>query len=183
MVELVWIRSPAAGRVVFGQLATQRAMRTSSKRVWGVSARSIVKAGIAAGVISTLVQIVLWVLFTDAFPAILFRDARLVAAIAIGPSVLQSAEGFDVHVVLIATVVHFTLSIAFAAALSVLVTRCSMPQALASGAAFGVALYVVNLHLMTSIFPWFDVSRGAITLAAHVAFGVSAAAVLRRTSR
>jgi len=154
-------------------------MPTSSKRASRVTARTIVLSGIAAGVVSTLTQVVLWVLLTDAFPAILFRDARLTAAIVAGTAVLQPAAAFDVYVMLIATVVHFTLSIAFAAALSVLVTRCSMAQALAIGAAFGAALYVLNLHLMTFVFPWFAVSRGAITLAAHVAFGASAAAVYR----
>jgi len=144
-----------------------------------VTARAIALAGIVAGIISTLVQIVLWVLFTDAFPAILFRDARLAAAIVAGRSVLQPPDTFDAYVTLVATVVHFTLSIAFAAALSVLVARCSMRRALAAGAAFGAALYVVNLHLMTFVFPWFAASRGAITLAAHVAFGAIAAAVYR----
>jgi len=148
-----------------------------------MSARSIVLAGIVAGVVSTLVQIVLWVLSTDPFPAILFRDARLAAAIVAGPSMLQLPEASNAYVMLIATVVHFALSIAFAAALSALVVRCSMPQALARGAVFGAALYGLNLHLMTFAFPWFEVSRGAITLAAHVAFGVSAAAVLRRAGR
>ena len=145
-----------------------------------MTARLIVLAGIVAGVVSSLVQIVLWVLFTDAFPAILFRDARLTAAIVVGTAVLQPVATFDVYVMLVATVVHFTLSIAFAAALSLLVARCSMPQALAIGAAFGAALYVVNLHLMTLVFPWFAASRGAITLAAHIVFGVSAAAALRQ---
>ena len=45
------------------------------------AAGSVVLAGIVAGVVSTLVQVVLWVALTDAFPATLFRDARLAAAI------------------------------------------------------------------------------------------------------
>ena len=146
-----------------------------------VSARSIVRAGIAAGVVSTLVQMMLWVLFTHAFPAILFRDARLAAAIVLGRSALQGADIFDARILLVATLVHFTLSVAFAAPLAALVRRRSMPQALAVGAAFGAALYGLNLHVMTLIFPWFEVSRGAITLAAHLAFGMSAAAVFGRT--
>jgi len=145
-----------------------------------VGARSIVLAGIASGVVSTLVQMMLWVLFTHAFPAILFRDARLAAAIVLGRSALQPAGAFDSQIIVVATVVHFVLSIAFSAALAAFVGRRPMPQALAVGAAFGVALYALNLHFMTFIFPWFEVSRGAITLAAHLAFGMTAAAVLGR---
>nr|UXE45861.1 hypothetical protein Hi04_10k_c5380_00013 [uncultured bacterium] len=144
---------------------------------------SIFVAGIVAGVVSALVQIGLWALFTDALPAILFRDARLTAAIALGPSVLRLADPFDARVLLVATVIHFALSIVFGAALFLLIGRCSTPRALAVGAGFGAGLYVLDLHLMTFIFPWFAVSRGAITFAAHLAFGMSAAAVLVRTCR
>ena len=41
---------------------------------------AVVYAGIAAGILSTIAQIVLWLVFTDALPAILFRDARFTAA-------------------------------------------------------------------------------------------------------
>ena len=140
---------------------------------------AVVFAAIVAGVVSTLVQVALWILDGEALPGILLRDARLAAAIVMGPSVLQPAHAFDARVMLVATAVHFALSIAFAAALSALVARGSTTQAIARGTAFGALLYVVNLHVMTLPFPWFDVSRGAITFAAHIAFGASAAAALR----
>jgi hypothetical protein len=158
-------------------------MRTSSMRAWSESGRSILFAGIVAGVVSTLVQIVLWLLFTDALPAILLRDARLAAAMVLGRSVLEPATTFDAYILLVATAVHFALSFAFAAALSLLVGRRSISRALVVGAGFGAGLYVLDLHFMTAFFPWFAVSRGAIALAAHVAFGVSAAVVLRPAAR
>ena len=46
-----------------------------------IDVRAAVYAGVAAGIVSTLAQIALWLIFSDAFPAILFRDARLTAAI------------------------------------------------------------------------------------------------------
>jgi len=137
--------------------------------------RAVVLAGVVAGVVSTLVQIVLWLAAGNPFPAILYRDARLAAAIVSGPSVLQPADAFDARIMLLATAVHFVLSVVFAGILAPIVERRSTTQALVRGAAFGVALYAVDLHLMTLVSPWFEVSRGAITLAAHVAFGVSAA--------
>src|SRR5689334_9626991 len=137
---------------------------------------AVVIAGIVAGVVSTLVQVALWIVDGAPFPAILFRDARLAAALVMGTSALKAADTFDARVMIVAAVVHFALSIAFATALSPWLARGSTTRAIARGAVFGVALYVLNLHVMTLVFPWFDVSRGAITLAAHVAFGVSAAA-------
>ena len=47
-----------------------------------------VYAGFAAGILATIVQIVLWSVFTDALPEIFFRDARFAAAIVIGMPVL-----------------------------------------------------------------------------------------------
>lgn len=141
-------------------------------------AGGIVVAGLVAGVIATLVQVVLWVAFTDAFPAVLWRDAHLAAALVAGPSVLESQATRDLRVVLLAGVVHFTLSIAFAASLALFVRHRPTLQALVLGSAFGAALYAVNLHVATYVFPWFDVARGPITLAAHVAFGATAAFAL-----
>ena len=44
--------------------------------------RAATYAGIAAGIVATAVEIVLWSVFTDAFPEILFRDARCLSRTA-----------------------------------------------------------------------------------------------------
>src|SRR5437867_9815930 len=75
--------------------------------------RAAALAGVVAGVAATALQIVLWLLFTDAFPAILFRDTRLAAAIVLGPSVLAPAGSLPWPVLLVAALVHFTLSIVY----------------------------------------------------------------------
>lgn len=145
--------------------------------------RAIVGAGVAAGVFSTIVQVVLWALFTNELPAILYRDARLAGALVMGDAALHPPATFDLGIAAIATVVHFALSIVYAAVIAPIVARLPMLAALAAGALFGVALYVVNLHAFTLVFPWFTVARGGITLAAHVAFGASAAAAYRWLAR
>jgi hypothetical protein len=148
---------------------------TSRRQRRAMRVRAILLAAVVAGAVSTLVQVALWLVFTDAFPKVLYRDARLAAALVAGPWALRRPDQFDVYVLLIATLVHFALSIAFAAPLAPLVSRCAMAQALARGIAFGAVLYFVNLHLVTFVFPWFEASRGAIAFVAHVAFGASAA--------
>ena len=140
-------------------------------------------SGIAAAVTSTAVEILLWATLTGALPGILWRDARLAAAIVLGPAALTPSETFDAEVVLVATLVHFALSIVYATALALIVARLGIFSSLIAGAAFGLALYGINLYGFTEIFPWFTVARGGITLAAHLMFGLSASAAYCWLSR
>jgi hypothetical protein len=139
--------------------------------------RSAALAGIAAGVVATLAQIALWWASSEPLPAILFRDARLTAAIIMGREVLPPPATLDWSVMLIATLVHFALSIVYALALSAFISRLSMPLSLFAGAAFGLLLYAVNMYGFTFVFPWFAVARDWVTATTHVVFGIVAAAV------
>lgn len=139
--------------------------------------RAAIWAGVIAGTLSTLIQVLLWLVFTDDFPAILFRDARLTAGLVLGGSVLPPPATFDVGIMLAATLIHFTLSITYAALLAPLAARLEAVPALLAGAGFGVMLYMVNLYGFTAIFPWFAQARGWITLIAHGVFGVTVSAV------
>jgi len=141
--------------------------------------RAIIWAGVIAGALATLVQVLLWLIFTDDFPAILFRDARLTAALVLGGSVLPPPATFNAGIMLAATLVHFALSIAYAALLAPLTLRLGLTARLGgvsvflAGAGFGVVLYMVNLYGFTAIFPWFAQARSWIALVAHGVFGVT----------
>lgn len=135
---------------------------------------AILLSGVAAGVVSTLVQVALWLAFTDEFPAILYRDARLAAALVLGRSVLPPPATFDAAVMVVATLIHFALSLVYAGFITLLAARLAAFPAVLAGAAFGVMLYLVNLYGFTEVFPWFVAARGWIALLAHVAFGVAA---------
>jgi hypothetical protein len=161
---------------------TDRAGGTSG-RSERVDRRAAIGAGIFAGIFATLVQIALWAAFTNALPAIIFRDARLTAAIVMGRGVLPPPASFDWTVMSVAALLHFALSLLYGLTLSWLVSGLRMPSALAAGAAFGLCLYAVNLHGFTRVFPWFESSRGWITVAAHLAFGMSAAGAYRALAR
>lgn len=136
-------------------------------------------AGVIAGTLATLAQVLLWLVFTDDFPTILFRDARLTAALVLGGSVLPPPATFDAGIMLAATFVHFALSIAYAALLAPLAARFAGIPALVAGATVGVALYIVNLYGFTAIFPWFAQARSWITLIAHEVFGGVSISVYR----
>jgi len=132
-------------------------------------------ATVAAATLSTAVQVVLWLVFTDAWPAVLYRDARLAAALVMGPSVLPPPASFDLVVMAVATAVHCAVSLLYTALVARLVEGRSAATATLLGAVFGLALYAVNMHGFTAVFPWFAQARGWITVAAHVAFGMVAA--------
>src|ERR1700681_300640 len=156
-------------------------IRTRRKRndMPSIHWRSAALAGIAAGVVATVAQIGLWWAASEPLPAMLFRDARLTAAIVIGRQVLPPPATFDWSIMLVATLVHFALSIAYGLTLSVFISRLSTPLSLLAGAAFGLFLYAINMYGFTFVFPWFAATRDGITAATHVVFGVVAAAVYK----
>lgn len=145
--------------------------------------RAAVWAGVAAGVGSALAQVLLWLVFTDAFPDALFRDARLTAAIVLGQGVLPPPATFDAVILLISALIHFALSIVYGLTLAWVLTRAAVGASLLIGALFGSVLYAVNLYGFTALFPWFAQVRDWVTLTAHLVFGVTAARVYRWLER
>lgn len=137
-------------------------------------------AGIAAAIASTVVEVVAWLAFAVDPAGRIDRDIRFAAALVLGTRVLAPAEPVGASILFAATGVHLALSLAYAAALSALITTCRGQRAIVMGAAFGVVLYLVNMHAMTRFFAWFAADRDAVTFAAHVVFGIVAAAVYQR---
>lgn len=132
-------------------------------------------AGIFAGVIATVVQLILW--WAASYPPMdmLLRDARLAAAIVMGRAVLPPPVAFDWTIMLVASLVHGALSIAYGVLLAPLAAKLPARSIMAAGGLAGLLLYMVNMHGFTLLFPWFAASRDWITVAAHVSFGMSAA--------
>lgn len=108
---------------------------------------------------------------------------RMMAAIILGQSVLPPPDAyaaFNPGVVLVAMIVHFALSIIYAVVFALVAERMAMSRALIAGAAFGLALYVVNFHGFTAIFPWFEMARGIGSIAGHVVYGLILAFAYKR---
>jgi uncharacterized membrane protein YjdF len=136
-------------------------------------------AGIAAGIIATMAQIILWWAFSDSLPGIMFRDARLAAAIILGEEILPMQVAFDWPAMIVATMIHFTLSVVYGTILAAFIVRYSMAVSIVVGIEFGFILFGVNMFGFTLIFPWFEEARDWITLVAHIVFGIVAAVVYR----
>lgn len=140
-------------------------------------------AGIAAAIFSTIAQILMWWLFWDALPSILYRDASFAAAIILEEGVLLHSETLDWYIMFIATLIHFGLSIVYAIILSRLIHCIDLKNSIIIGALYGLLLFLINMYGFVIIFPWFVDTRDWITISAHVVFGVSAAGVYKVLTR
>ncbi len=136
-------------------------------------------AGFVAGIVATFAQMAIWWAGGEPVVATLLRDAALTAAIVMGVGLLGEPYGFDLIVMTVASCIHFALSLAYGCMLGWLIRRTRRTASLLYGAAFGLAVYAVNLHGFTAWYPWFVQSRGGATLVAHLVFGLVAAAVYR----
>lgn len=142
-----------------------------------------VGAGIVAGTLATAIQLFLWWAFLDALPWMLYRDARLTAAILMGREILPPPATFDWTAMMVATLIHFAISITYSLILACLISRLEMALSLLVGSIFGLILYGINMYGLTLIFPWFWEARDWITILAHIVFGISMAGTYKAFAR
>lgn len=132
-------------------------------------------AGFVAGTVATAAQLILWWLAGQSVAENLFRDARLTAALVMGSSVLPPPATARWDILLVATSIHFALSVAYAAFAERAFRRLRGMPLFIAGAGYGLLIHAVNLHGFTLLFPWFAQVRDVVTLAAHLAFGMTLA--------
>jgi hypothetical protein len=140
---------------------------------WKVAAVS----GFVAGAVLMVLEL-LWSTFAGSGNP--WLATHMVAAILMGPDVLQSAD-FSLPVVIVALVTHYVLGIAFGLVLAGIIVPyrldSSIGMILLTGAVFGLVLYLFNFYGMVRVFAWFAELRGLSTLVAHLIFGLVAAAM------
>lgn len=134
------------------------------------------KAGAWAGVIAGVVFMMLEMVHgLDVHGPEPVAPPHMIAAMVLGKDVLpppQAWAPFDTTVMMVAMVVHFALSIVYGLAGAWLVHRFDWTGALMIGAAFGLAIYVVNFYFIApAAFPWFTMARNGVSVFAHVMFG------------
>lgn len=130
-----------------------------------------VAAAVIAGTLATFAQMLLW--WLDGTPIIdtLLRDARLTAAVVMGPTALNHDPGMRWDVLAWATAIHFALSLLYALIAWPIARSMTIFAAIGLGALYGAAIYLINLHGFTHVFPWFNVARGWVTILTHLIFG------------
>ena len=140
---------------------------------WKVAAVS----GFVAGAVLMVLELLWATLAGDGNP---WLASHMVAAIVMGPDVLQSVD-FSLPIVIVALVTHYILGIAFGLILAGIIVPyrldSSIGMVLVTGAVFGLVLYLFNFYGMVRMFEWFAEMRGAATFVAHLIFGMVAAAM------
>jgi hypothetical protein len=134
---------------------------------------------IASLVSAALVLVAWWVCSTSIYQESPWKLPRMLAAVVTGPRVLFPEDELDVTVVGTGIVVHCVVALAFGAILCALTRRVPDGAVAWAGAASGGALYFIDLHAMTTFFPWFAPMRTPDTVAAHVLLGILIATAYR----
>lgn len=148
----------------------------------GIHWCAAIYAGIGAGIITSVAQIMLWWMFWDVLPDILYRDVRLTAAIILGHGVLPPPMTIDGMLLLVATLTHFALSVFYSIVLAAMISRLNLLASLLVGIVYGLILFVINMYGFTILFPWFAAVRDWITMLSHAVFGLASAGAYKALS-
>lgn len=146
--------------------------RQPGRQPGGVAWSAAIGAGLLAGVVFLILEMVMVPVFLHGSP---WGPPRMIGAIALGKSVLPPPATFTLGVFLTAVVVHFLLSVIYAIILGAIVHRMGMGMAILVGGGFGLLLYIANFYVLTALFPWFANARNWVTIFAHLLFGLIAA--------
>lgn len=132
-------------------------------------------AGVAAGIVFMMLEMLMVWGFMGESP---WGPPRMMAAMVMGKGVLPPPATFDMGIMVVAMIIHLVLSVLLALVLGWIVHRMDMGAALLTGAAFGLAVYVVDFYLVAPmLFPWFTMARNWISIVTHAIFGLVVAAV------
>ncbi len=127
-----------------------------------------VYAACLAAVIFLVLQMMIAALFWGESPLL---PLRMIGAIALGTGALVETDSI-MGVMLVAFLLHFGLSIMTAWILIPLIHGNPLTVMLGTGAAAGLVIYLVNFHVLTMGFTWFEGMRGMATLVNHLLFGM-----------
>lgn len=134
--------------------------------------KAAIWAGIIAGLIFMMLEMLMVPLFLDGSP---WGPPRMIGAIILGKDALPPPATFNLGILMIAIMLHLALSVIYAIIIAFIIKNMTFEKALAVGAAIGLIIYFVNFYGMTVLFPWFANARNWISAFTHVAFGIGAA--------
>lgn len=133
--------------------------------------KAAIIAGLIAGVVFMMLEMVLVGTVGGQSP---WGPPRMIAAIAMGESVLPPPGTFDVTIMTVAMMIHLMMSVLLGVVLGWIIShwQLSLVTSIMVGSIFGLVVYFVDFYLMTAVFPWFAMARGAISIFAHAVFGL-----------
>jgi hypothetical protein len=133
--------------------------------------KAAIVAGLVAGVVFMMLEMLLVGTIGGQSP---WGPPRMIAAMAMGKSVLPPPATFDFGIMMVAMMIHFMMSIVLGVILGWIIShrRMNLMASIIAGTIFGLLIYFVDFYLMTAVFPWFAMARGAISIFAHTMFGL-----------
>lgn len=140
-----------------------------------MSAKLDVKAAVVAGLIAGAVFMMLEMALVGTIGGQSpWGPPRMIAAMAMGKGVLPPPGTFDLTIVSVAMAIHFMMSVLLGIVLGWIIShwRLGLVTSIIAGTVFGLVVYFVDFYLMTAVFPWFAMARGAISIFAHAMFGL-----------
>jgi len=136
------------------------------------------RAAFYAGFIAGLFFLILnWAVTPLVIGGNLWVMVRLFASPILGQTVLAPPATFDLVTLIVALVVHFSLSILYAMLIAYIIHRGGLIAGVIGGALLGLALYAINFYSFTFFFPWFFAMRNSIFLLTHLLFGALAGGI------
>jgi len=137
----------------------------------GINWRAVIWSAIIAGLVFLMLEMVLVATIGGGSP---WGPPRMIAAMVMGKGVLPPPATFETVPMLVAMLVHFATSLAYAVILGWIISsrNLGLGMSILVGALFGLLLYVVNFYVFTAIWPWFAMARGMISIFAHVMYGL-----------
>lgn len=134
----------------------------------GISWSAAAEAGLMGGVVYLVLELILIPLFIG---GTVWTVLRMIAAIVLGTDVLPPPDTFDFAIILTGAVVHLLLATLYGLIIAAMINGTHPGVAVLAGTMLGLALYIVNFYVLTSVFPWFASSRTWVTVLGHLVFG------------
>ena len=133
-----------------------------------INAKAAIWAAIIAGIVFMMLEMMMVAIFMGGSP---WGPPRMIAAIGMGKGVLPPPATFDAGIMMVAMLIHFGLSVILAFVFAFIARGRTVGMSTLLGAAFGLAVYLINFYGMTAVFPWFAMGRGWIGMVSHIAYG------------
>lgn len=144
---------------------------SATQRNYALDWPAVLGASLVAGLAFMMIEMALVALTGGGF----WGPPRMIAAMVLGAEVLPPPASFDLTVMLAAIAIHMPLSFIYGLVLGWMLSHVggSLGRAALTGSLLGLALYVVNFHLIApAAFPWFVSSQGWVSIISHAMFGL-----------
>lgn len=127
--------------------------------------KAVLISGLVGGTVFLLTNLILAPAVLDINMEVLLR---YMGALVLGSdSLTETGSG----ALVIGVLVHYVLSILFAALIAIVVHRWGMGIGIVGGALMGLALYSINIYSLTTLVEWFFAINSSVLLLSHVLYG------------